>query len=94
MTVLPFQAYSYTDAVVRTNWRMIVTRKKLLEWSPFAAGSRRKTGTLATAYGSMWIAPLSGLVCTCLLVYLREPAWYAAMPILPYGVWRRPSPGG
>ena len=99
MTVLPFQAYSYTDAVVRTNWRMIITRKKLLEWSPFAAGSKRKTETLATAYGSMWIAPLSGLVCTCLLVYLREPAWYAAMPILtlwclaPAIAWRMSVPG-
>jgi cyclic beta-1,2-glucan synthetase len=99
MTVLPFQAYRYTDAVIRTNWRMIVTRRKLLEWSPFAAGSRRNSGTLASAYGAMWIAPLAGLICTCLLVYLREPAWYASLPILllwslaPAIAWRMSVPG-
>ena len=37
LAVLPYEAYKYTDAIIRTNWRMIFTRRKLLEWTPSAA---------------------------------------------------------
>jgi hypothetical protein len=42
IAVLPYEAYKYTDAIIRTNWRMIFTRRKLLEWTPSASSIVRR----------------------------------------------------
>ena len=40
LAVLPYEAYKNTDAIVRTNWRMIISHRKLLQWTPSAATTR------------------------------------------------------
>src|SRR5690606_38507445 len=34
LVCLPYEAYLNLDAILRTGWRMTVSRKKLLEWNP------------------------------------------------------------
>ena len=34
LACLPYEAYFSLDAIIRTNWRILVTQKRLLEWSP------------------------------------------------------------
>jgi hypothetical protein len=41
LAVLPYEALKYTDAIVRTNWRLIFTRRKLLQWTPSAVTRNR-----------------------------------------------------
>ena len=82
MAVLPYEAYKNTDAIVRTNWRMIITRKKLLQWTPSAAVSRGHYNTLWPVYATMWIAPLLSIVTMALLAYSNSAALYVASPIL------------
>src|SRR5690606_24745178 len=58
MAVLPYEAYRYTDAIIRTNWRMIISGKKLLEWTPSAVSSRNTRNNIWSNYLAMWICPL------------------------------------
>ena len=46
---------------MRTLWRMLVTRKRLLEWNPSSeaerAAAERGGSDLAASFRAMWIAP-------------------------------------
>lgn len=64
---LPFEAYSNTVTILRTLWRMLVSRKKLLEWNPSINEEKRQPAGLLTAYMTMWIEPLLAAV---LFIYL------------------------
>lgn len=82
LAVLPFESLRYTDAVFRTNWRMIVSGKKLLEWTPSATVAKNAGGDLGSVYKSMWIAPLLSLVCIAVLLATDLEALLVASPIL------------
>ena len=66
LAFLPYEAAVNLDAIARTGWRMLVTRRRLLEWNPSAADAadhRRVDDAsgrseLATSIRSMWIAPV------------------------------------
>jgi cellobiose phosphorylase len=81
LAVLPYEAYKYTDAIVRTNWRMIISRRKLLEWTP-SATSRLHSNNVWSVYVAMWIAPLLSIVSIALMLYTNAEALYTASPIL------------
>nr|WP_171096562.1 glycoside hydrolase family 94 protein [Usitatibacter rugosus] len=65
LVFLPYEATVNLDAVARTVWRVIVTRRDLLEWNTSAAeeAARRARAAsghseLIAAFRSMWIAPV------------------------------------
>ncbi len=64
LSILPYEAFQYVDAILRALWRMIVSQRKLLEWLPSAAGTLKNRATLPAAYRSLAIVPLLALVCT------------------------------
>lgn len=70
LTCLAYEAWISIDAIGRTVWRLIVTRRNLLEWNPsgFAARSRNYTN-LFFVYKTMWFAPL---VAMAALVYISK----------------------
>jgi len=82
IAVLPFEAFKYTDAVIRTNWRMIISGKKLLEWTPSAAASRNLRNDVWAAYRVMWIAPLLAAACIVFLFLNNAEALLVASPML------------
>ena len=66
LAFLPYEASVNLDAIARTAWRLLVSHRRLLEWTPsrdeareFGQGSdtTRRAG-LAESFGSMWIAPV------------------------------------
>jgi len=82
---LPHEALYSLDAMVRTLWRMLITRRHLLEWSASdEQDGDIDTGILAS-YRSMWIAPFAGLATTLALSWLRPQALPSAGFIL--GLW-------
>ncbi len=54
---LPYDAFISLDAIGRTLLRMLVTRKRLLEWQTSSEAARIARADLAGFYGAMWIAP-------------------------------------
>lgn len=82
ISVLPFEVFKSADAIVRTNWRMIFSKRKLLEWTPSATISRNLSNNLISAYRDMWVTPLLALICLVLLVLLHPGSIWVAAPIL------------
>jgi cyclic beta-1,2-glucan synthetase len=93
ISVLPFEALLHTQAVLLTNWRIFISRKKLLEWTP-SGNVSFKNFTLLSIYQWMWIVPFLAVVCTVFLVFTGSNALLVAAPILllwflsPVIVWR------
>jgi cyclic beta-1,2-glucan synthetase len=79
--VLPYEAYNNLNAIIRTNWRMIISKKKLLQWTPSAA-SRARQNDLVSAYTTMWIAPALGIIAIGFSFYVNASALYFSSPIL------------
>ncbi len=81
LTCLPYEAYSNTDAILRTNWRIIISHKKLLQWSPYSH-HHKGDENIVRSFSTMWFSPFFSLV---LFVYLSlyEPiSLLIALPIL------------
>jgi cellobiose phosphorylase/uncharacterized membrane protein len=54
---LPYEAFVNLDAIIRTLWRIHISRKNLLEWNPSGFSNKKGQGLLNT-YRTMWIAPV------------------------------------
>ncbi len=56
VTFLPHQAWLSADAIVRTLWRLFVTKRKLLEWRAASMVERATLATLRHVWHVMWPA--------------------------------------
>ncbi len=85
LACLPYEAYFSVDAILRTNWRILVTKKRLLEWAPSDTSERDARTSLLASYQSMWIAPVIAIASATYLAVSSStvpPALAAAAPIL------------
>ena len=76
------QAYLKTDAIVRTWYRKIITRRDLLEWTTAAQAEFGKDHDLSSFLRSMWTAPFIAFVIFLFVLWNRPPAIYIAAPFL------------
>jgi cellobiose phosphorylase len=76
---MPYDALQSLDAIARSTFRVIVTRRKLLEWRTASDAQRaRRVGVLASV-GGMWIGPALAVAAA---VYLDIEALIPASPFL------------
>ncbi len=80
---LPHQAWLSADAIVRTLWRMWVSRKRLLEWQAASLVERATTGTLARAWWAMWPALALAGAATVLIIAVQGWSLGLALALLP-----------
>ena len=64
---LPYEAYFSLDAIIRTNWRILVSKKQLLEWTPSGGSVRVERTSLVASYQTMWISPAIAIVTAAYL---------------------------
>nr|WP_145653399.1 glucoamylase family protein [Pseudoduganella lurida] len=76
LVFLPYEAYFSLDAIVRTGWRMFVSKQHLLQWRPSALS--RANGGLASSWRAMWVSPVLALVAGTALAMWRIKAFEAA----------------
>ncbi|HVE48353.1 MAG TPA: glucoamylase family protein, partial [Casimicrobiaceae bacterium] len=81
IATLPFEAIVNLDAVLRTTLRTLITRRRLLQWTPSVL-ERRNPSSLAAAYASMASAPLLALAMAAWLIRINPGALGPAAPIL------------
>lgn len=99
MACLPFEAYINMDAIVRTNWRLIFSRRKLLEWSPSHNHKFKPRRSLGKFYLVMWICPFIILLVTAFAIQKTMFIILYASPVLalwllaPFIAWRISKPG-
>jgi len=79
---LPYETWFTLDAIVRTHWRVLVSRRRLLEWKPSSEAQRQPKDGLYSCYRSMWIAPTLALATAAYLIADNPLALAAAAPIL------------
>ncbi|PTL37043.1 cyclic beta 1-2 glucan synthetase [Candidatus Methylomirabilis limnetica] len=85
LACLPYEAFFSLDAIVRTAGRLLVTHKRLLEWSPSSDPDRKSRTGLAAFYRMMWIAPVIATAAMISLTLSRPVALAVAGPVL--GLW-------
>ncbi|MBF0506740.1 MAG: cyclic beta 1-2 glucan synthetase, partial [Nitrospirae bacterium] len=98
LACLPYEAFFSLDAIVRTAWRMLVTHKRLLEWSPSGDPDRNsrnsRMGGLPGVCRTMWFAPFLAVSAIICLALFNPAALVAAGAILflwfasPFIAWR------
>ena len=85
LVFLPYEAFMSVDAIVRTLLRLLMTRRRLLEWQTASEAERVARGDLAGFYGAMWIAPAAALSSGILLAELQPNQFPLAGLLL--GLW-------
>ncbi len=81
IVLLPHEALVSLDAIVRTAWRLLVSRRRLLQWRPsgsFPAGNGGLRGELRRMDGAVAVALGTGAA----LAYWNPQALAAALPVL------------
>lgn len=86
LACLPYAAFYSLDAIVRTQWRMLITHRRLLEWNPSIDADREATqrgrSDLAGSFRSMWIGPAVALAAVIHLAASTPAMLAVAAPIL------------
>ena len=81
---LPYEAFSNTDAILRTLWRMFISHKNLLQWNPYHSTLVTKR-TIAAVYATMWFGPF---LSVALFVYLTIYAPVSLIFAVPFiAIW-------
>ena len=95
---LPYEAFITLNAILKTTWRMIISRRHLLEWQPTGTGEFKKKANLYASYLTMWSEPVLALAVFAGLYFTAPSAIAAASPILllwlvsPIITWRVSQP--
>ena len=75
---LPYQTYTALDAVCRSLWRTLFSKKKMLEWVTAEEAEKRHNSGAANAYREMYVQIGSGLILVALSAFfIREALWLA-----------------
>ncbi|HUW29637.1 MAG TPA: glucoamylase family protein [Sulfuriferula sp.] len=79
---LPYEAFVSLDAILRTLWRMLVTHRQRLEWTPSGDPVYASRTDMASQYRAMWIAPLIAIATAAYLTLTSPAVLIVAGPIL------------
>ena len=79
---LPYEAFFSLDAIARTLWRMLATRRHLLQWSPSSEVERTLDDGLPASLRSMWFAPVFAIGVVIVLISRHPGAIPVAAPVL------------
>ncbi len=98
ITVLAHQARLMTDAIVRTFWRLYVSKRNLLEWVAAAQAGYGIDLRLRSFFGHLRWGVALGAVSGTLMFFLKPSAWPVAVPFVllwvlsPVLAWRMSLP--
>mgnify|MGYP005834658999 CR=1 FL=1 len=81
LAFVPYSAYISMDAIIRTLWRLLFTRKNLLEWVTAADMEASLKNSAASFYKRMWVCILCGFAVIVLSLINNDYAWIAGLVI-------------
>jgi cyclic beta-1,2-glucan synthetase len=82
VTSLAHQTWLMTDAIIRTLWRVYVTRRNLLEWMTAAQAKSGSDLSLGSVYHRMCGAVVLAVAVSILITLARPDAWAIAAPFV------------
>jgi len=81
LACLPHDALVSASAVLRANWRLLISGRHLLEWRTASDAERGANGSLRAAYGLMCDGPLIAVAAVVTLYFVQPTALPLAAPI-------------
>ena len=85
MAFISYDAYVSFDAIVRTTARLLLTRRRLLEWTTNSDTQRSSQTTLPRVLAAMLVAPALAIEAFALIIVYRPTSFVPAAPLL--GLW-------
>jgi len=85
LAFLPYDAFISLDAIGRTLLRLLVTRKRLLEWRTSSDSEQTRQTSLAGFYVTMGFVPITALATGIILGLRQTDQFSLALPLL--GIW-------
>ncbi|MBC7415032.1 MAG: cyclic beta 1-2 glucan synthetase [Herminiimonas sp.] len=82
LTFLPYEAWFSTDAIVRTNWRLLVSHRRLLEWKPSGRNHHASHNLFGGTLRTMWFSPALAIVVALVLAARHPQTLISAAPVL------------
>ena len=82
LACLPYESWFSLDAIARTLWRMLLSRRRLLQWSPSGEVERTLGSGLLASLRTMWFAPAFAAAVAIAVVGVQPGALFAAAPVL------------
>jgi cellobiose phosphorylase len=82
LATLPHEAFYSLDAILRTLWRLLVTKQRLLEWNPSGDQERQSRNSLAASFHAMGFAPVLAAGTALWLAVFNPATLPVAGPIL------------
>lgn len=79
---LPYEAFYNLDALIRTCWRLMISKKRLLEWNPSGITGNFMPERLVGVFKSMWILPALATITLLSLIILNPLSLTVAWPFL------------
>ena len=74
LVCLPYEAWVSVTAIARVGVRVLVTRRRLLEWRTARDAQRARAG-LGGTYAAMWVAPATALGVGLALAASQRASW-------------------
>ncbi len=78
---LPYEAYVNVHAILITHWRILISRKNLLQWSPYSS-YQHGNKTVVNTYAKMWFPPFLSIVTFLYLSVYYPLTLVVAFPFL------------
>ncbi len=98
LALLPYEAMLNVSAILRSAFRLVLTRRNLLEWTPASSLDHAAARRLDEFLRMMWLVPV-GVVLTLAAVLMRDPgSVWPASPLLllwllgPWVAWASSRP--
>lgn len=85
LMTLPYEAFTYLDAIFRTCWRVLFTRQKLLEWVTSGEAKQSSEANCWTYIGLMMSVPLFTIVLGFLYLTFEMKGMWSIGVLL--GIW-------
>lgn len=82
LITLPYEAIVYADAIWRTNWRMLISHRHLLQWNPSQNIVQRANKNLFQTYLSMWFPVLLSIGVFEWIQYKQADGMGISLPFL------------
>ena len=82
---LPYEAFYSMNALLRTCWRLIISKKRLLEWNPVSGEKHHIRSELIKSFLTIWISPFIAILSATCLLFLSAKTFAMVWPII--GLW-------
>ena len=80
--LLPHEARTSVDAIVRSLWRLMVSKRHLLEWRSSSEVERQGRGTRQIPWRALWAGPVVAIALAGILAIERPAVLAVALPLL------------